>query len=195
MMRKIIYGVMGGVVLLAFGAFLGLIIGAFIGGNYMTEFEFSGVRGYEAVGRIGAYIGAAVGALLSILLWMKLAKDKIPHLFRIIIVVVFIIVTFFIAAFFLISDRPSEKVTLEQAQMGAGFTIYEPAYLPEGVELSAIRWMNEGSKDTLFLSYMKENKQAFDLIEAKLTEPPKGQDSVEIDSYFRSFTNTQVAHS
>lgn len=39
MVRNIIYGVMGTVVFLVAGLALGLIIGAFIGGNYLTEFE------------------------------------------------------------------------------------------------------------------------------------------------------------
>ncbi len=38
MVRNIIYGVMGTVVFLVAGLALGLIIGAFIGGNYLTEF-------------------------------------------------------------------------------------------------------------------------------------------------------------
>lgn len=172
---------MGAVLILVIGAVLGLIIGAFIGGNFMTEFEFSGVRGYEAVGRIGTVIGATGGALLSILLWIKLVKDKISPLLRIIMIVAFIIVAFLIAVFFLFSDRPGEKITLEQTQMVAGFTIYAPTYLSDGVDLFAIRWMNEENKDSLFLGYLNENKPVFDLIESKLTKPLKGQDHVEID--------------
>ena len=76
MVRKKIYCVLGTVTLLIIGALVGLIIEAIIGGNYMTEFEFGCVRGYEATGRIGAFIGVAVGALLSIFLCKRLAKDS-----------------------------------------------------------------------------------------------------------------------
>ncbi len=104
-MHKILYGFMGGVVLTVAGLVLGLITGANIGGNYFTEFEFGGVRGYEAVGNIGAIMGGAVGALLGIFLGIKLADKKTPRIFRIILVVVFIIFVLLIAAVFLISYK------------------------------------------------------------------------------------------
>jgi len=68
MLHKILYGIIGGAILLVIGSIFGLIIGAFIGGNYFTAFEFFGVRGYEAVGDIGALQGAAIGALLGALM-------------------------------------------------------------------------------------------------------------------------------
>lgn len=77
MIRKILYGIMGGVVLFGIGLFLGAFIGMYIGGNYLTEFEFAGGRGNEAVGNIGAIAGAAIGALFGILFGMKLADKKI----------------------------------------------------------------------------------------------------------------------
>jgi hypothetical protein len=40
---------------------IGLIAGATIGGNYFTEFEAFGNRGYEATGILGALIGAVLG--------------------------------------------------------------------------------------------------------------------------------------
>lgn len=76
MLRKTIYCFLGTIALLVIGAVLGLIIGAIIGGNYMAEFEFGGVRGYEAVGRVGIVIGVAVGALLSTFLWVRLVKGS-----------------------------------------------------------------------------------------------------------------------
>jgi uncharacterized membrane protein YfcA len=91
MMYKILYGIMGGVVLLVIGLILGLITGAIIGGNYLTEFEFGGVCGYEAVGKTGAIIGGTIGALFGVMLGVKLAKKKIPRVFRFILVMIFII--------------------------------------------------------------------------------------------------------
>lgn len=77
MMRKILYGIIGGMVFLVIGFAFGLIVGAFIGGNYLTEFEFGGVRGYEAVGKIGAMLGSALGMLLGTWLGVNLADKKI----------------------------------------------------------------------------------------------------------------------
>ena len=50
---------------------VGMLIGALIGGNYATEFQFNGVRGYEATGQLGFVIGAAIGVLVS---WFRLCK-------------------------------------------------------------------------------------------------------------------------
>lgn len=76
MKRQVLYAVIGGVVLLVVGFLIGLITGADIGGNYLTDFEFAGVRGYEAVGLIGGIIGAAVGGVLGVFLGVKLADRK-----------------------------------------------------------------------------------------------------------------------
>lgn len=46
-----------GLVLMIVGAIGGLIIGMYLGGNYFVNFEFANVRGYEAVGLVGAIIG------------------------------------------------------------------------------------------------------------------------------------------
>jgi hypothetical protein len=51
---------------------LGMFIGALIGGNIGTGFQFLGVRGYEATGQAGFILGAALGALIS---WRRI-KDK-----------------------------------------------------------------------------------------------------------------------
>jgi hypothetical protein len=40
------------------GADVGSLLGDAHGGNYAVEFEFAGVRGYEATSLIGAIIGA-----------------------------------------------------------------------------------------------------------------------------------------
>ena len=47
---------------------LGMLVGAYIGGNYAVGFQFNGVRGYEAASQIGFILGAGLGVLLS---WLK----------------------------------------------------------------------------------------------------------------------------
>jgi hypothetical protein len=60
---------------LGFG-FLGLLIGAYIGGNFAETFTFNGVRGYEATGQLGFLAGIVVGLALSIFLLSKRSKRK-----------------------------------------------------------------------------------------------------------------------
>lgn len=72
---KILYGLSGGVILSVIGLVIGLIIGMNIGGNYFTEFELLGGRGYEAAGYLGAIIGFVTGMLLGILLGVKLFNN------------------------------------------------------------------------------------------------------------------------
>jgi hypothetical protein len=50
------------IAVVAFGA-LGLVVGAFIGGNYAQQFVFNGVRGYEATGQLGFLLGALAGLI------------------------------------------------------------------------------------------------------------------------------------
>lgn len=76
MLRKILFGVIGAAILLIFGAVFGLIIGAMLGGNLFTEFEFAGVRGYEAAGNLGALIGAAIGTIAGAFLGAKVAGKR-----------------------------------------------------------------------------------------------------------------------
>jgi hypothetical protein len=56
----VLAGLIGGI---AVGV-LGLIAGAIYGGNYATQFEFNGLRGYEATGQIGLILGCVTGAAL-----------------------------------------------------------------------------------------------------------------------------------
>lgn len=44
-----------------------LLLGFSIGGNFLTDFEFMGARGYEATGNIGFIIGIIVGLVLSVI--------------------------------------------------------------------------------------------------------------------------------
>ena len=179
MMRKIIYGFMGGVILLEIGLFLGMFIGMSIGGNFLTEFEFAGSIGPEAVGNVGFIIGALIGALFGALLGVKLADNKSPRVYRKILVISFILsITSLV---FLLSRSPDERLSLEQAQTEADFTIYEPTYLPENVGLGVISWSVVDVKDTLYLEYAKKNQTVFELTESKLTEPMIEPNSVEVD--------------
>lgn len=179
MMRKIIYGSMGGVILLEIGLFIGMFIGMFIGGNFLTEFEFAGSIGPEAVGNVGFIVGAAIGALFGALLGVKLADNKSPRVYRKILVISFILsITSLV---FLLSRSPDERLTLEQAQTEADFTIYEPAYLPENVGLGVISWSVVDVKDTLYLEYAEKNQTVFELTESKLTELKIDPNSAEVD--------------
>ncbi len=53
-----------------------LLIGATIGGNFFVNFEAFGVRGYEATGMVGLYVGIIIGIVVSINVLKKLNKDK-----------------------------------------------------------------------------------------------------------------------
>ena len=59
----ILIGIVSGVI--------GLIAGAFIGGNYAEQFVFNDVRGYEATGQVGFIFGALIGIISS---WRLLFK-------------------------------------------------------------------------------------------------------------------------
>lgn len=72
MKRKILFGFIVGIVL----SIIGLLVGMNIGGNYYTEFEFLGQRGYEATGYLGAIIGAVIGFLTGIFIEVKLLVRK-----------------------------------------------------------------------------------------------------------------------
>ncbi len=53
------------VAMAVFGGALLLLVGAIIGGNFATRFELFGLRGYEATGLIGLFVGVAAGAALA----------------------------------------------------------------------------------------------------------------------------------
>lgn len=76
MRRKILSALLGGAILMVLGLVLGLIVGADIGGNYFPDFQFGGLRGYEAVSNIGALLGAAIGALLGAFLGVKMSDKR-----------------------------------------------------------------------------------------------------------------------
>lgn len=76
MKRRILNGVIGALIFIIIGFVFGLITGMYIGGNFFTEFEFGGVRGYEAAGNIGAITGAAIGLPLGALLGVRRADRR-----------------------------------------------------------------------------------------------------------------------
>jgi uncharacterized membrane protein YeaQ/YmgE (transglycosylase-associated protein family) len=50
---------------------LGLLVGAWFGGNYAENFQFNGVRGYEAASQVGLLCGAFVLLLLGAYYWAR----------------------------------------------------------------------------------------------------------------------------
>ena len=58
------------IVLILFTLLLSLsffLIGIYLGGNYFTNFELLGRRGYEAFGNLALIIGLVVGMIISII--------------------------------------------------------------------------------------------------------------------------------
>lgn len=49
------------------GVIIGSVLGMDLGGNYYGDFVFNGLRGYEAVGQIGAIIGGLLGMVCGFL--------------------------------------------------------------------------------------------------------------------------------
>lgn len=56
------------------GAFIGLALGAFIGGNFATNSELLGLRGYEGTGLLGLLLGLALGGLGGVILARRRAS-------------------------------------------------------------------------------------------------------------------------
>lgn len=72
MKSKILFGLIGAIIL----AIIGLLIGINIGSNYDTGFELMGISLYEATGYLGALIGFVVFVLLVIFSENKRAGKK-----------------------------------------------------------------------------------------------------------------------
>ena len=62
---------------LFFGA-VGLLLGAYIGGNFAQDFTLFGVRGYEAASQLGFILGGTIGIAISILFLRKRSKISPP---------------------------------------------------------------------------------------------------------------------
>ena len=58
-----------------FFGFVGLLIGAYIGGNFAQDFTLFEVRGYEAAGQLGFILGAIMGIAVSILFLKNRSKS------------------------------------------------------------------------------------------------------------------------
>ncbi len=58
----VLLGVVAGALL---GGVVLLVLGAFLGGNIAPEFELAGLRGYEATGIVGLLAGMVVGGALG----------------------------------------------------------------------------------------------------------------------------------
>jgi hypothetical protein len=71
-LKRTIEGMIGAVA----GIIMGFSIGANRGGNYYADFVFNGLRGYEAVGQIGAVIGGLLGAVCAFLLALIFTRPK-----------------------------------------------------------------------------------------------------------------------
>lgn len=79
MARGIVGALIGAGLLALVGLVIGLITGIQIGGNYFSDFEFEGERGYIATGNIGARVGAVIGGLSGAILGFWLARKKPAH--------------------------------------------------------------------------------------------------------------------
>jgi len=60
-------------------AVIGVIAGVYYGGNYASNCEFNGARGYEATGQLGALIGMVFGGLFIVLLFHLIEKQVRHH--------------------------------------------------------------------------------------------------------------------
>lgn len=79
LIRKTLFGLIGGFGFLVVGLIAGLLAGSFIGGNFMMDYEFAGVMGYEATGLIGAMVGGPMGAIAGIVLGVSFASRNVQN--------------------------------------------------------------------------------------------------------------------
>ena len=70
-MQKIIWRMIAVLAAVFIALLLGLLVGAWFGGNYAEDFQFNGVRGYEATGQIGLLCGVFVLLLLGAYYWAR----------------------------------------------------------------------------------------------------------------------------
>lgn len=74
MRRRTLYGIIGGLIFLFVGVFIGFLLGTYIGGNYYPEFALGNWQGYEAAGWIGLVIGGIIGAIFGYNLAVRIAN-------------------------------------------------------------------------------------------------------------------------
>lgn len=65
-----------GFVVAVVGAVVGWVIAATYGGNHATGFELAGLRGYEATGFIGVFVGVVTTVPLSFFLARRLSSGS-----------------------------------------------------------------------------------------------------------------------
>ena len=75
-MLKLIWRMIGVLVTVIITLLLGMLVGAWFGGNYAENFQFNGVRGYEATSQIGLLCGAFVLLHLGAYYWAKGKNNK-----------------------------------------------------------------------------------------------------------------------
>ncbi len=75
--------IVGRIALVLFTTLAGAIAGTLslinIFGNYFTDFQFFGSRGYEAGANIGFIVGGVLGLLAGVLLQRKIFASKPPQ--------------------------------------------------------------------------------------------------------------------
>ena len=75
-MLKILWRFLSVMVVVFTTLILGMLIGAWFGGNYAENFQFNGVQGYEATGQIGLMCGSFALLLLGAFYWAKKNRDN-----------------------------------------------------------------------------------------------------------------------
>jgi len=71
---KVIAVIAGGLLL----GLVGMIVGAYIGGNFAEGFVFNGVRGYKATSQLGFWVGIVASVALGVLVLNKRSKRDEP---------------------------------------------------------------------------------------------------------------------
>jgi hypothetical protein len=72
-MRRSLFRVFVSLIVGFFVGIIGMLVGAWFGGNFATGFVFNGVRGYEATSQIGFVLFALIGMVTC---WRFMAKRK-----------------------------------------------------------------------------------------------------------------------
>ena len=72
-MRRSLFRVFVSLIVGFFLGIIGMLVGAWFGGNFATGVVFDGVRGYEATSQIGFILFALVGVVTS---WRFMTKKK-----------------------------------------------------------------------------------------------------------------------
>ena len=70
-MLKLLWRIISVIAIVLIPLIVGLLVGAWFGGNYGASFQFNRVRGYEATGQIGLMCGIFALLLLSAFHWVK----------------------------------------------------------------------------------------------------------------------------